>query len=335
MFAVSVVIAVAPVASEAETDDAKRMSYRAVELVHPRDPRFSVIEAMADDLTFAASNYGLHFTELVRDSEVLLRIDWPAGADHCQVEKLARVQTQYHTLFNCLFLESRIVRRAFRAIGSDVAILDAGEGTNTYAYDIDSSGRIVGSEVIDTPLHHLPALWQAKGNHQLPHLMPVPGYAMAISDNGLIGGGDLLLDRVLVYNLATHTTTLLPPAQGSFDIIADINRSGTAVGTTDRGRLEAVMWKNNQVVNLHALLPGAVESEPVSLNDFGVVVGWYKISTFESRGFIFDGSRMHNITSVANLPTTVLEPIEPTIVHNNGIIHVIDGNQKSFALIPD
>ncbi|HRJ27729.1 MAG TPA: PEP-CTERM sorting domain-containing protein [Fimbriimonadaceae bacterium] len=94
------------------------------------------------------------------------------------------------------------------------------------------------------------------------------------------------LARASRFNL-DWTTTLLPTLNPNTDSQARrVNSAGTAVGMSDD---KAVLWtSNNTLVNLHAMIPGAVRSFASDINEAGMVTGYFTNAEGVVQGFLFN-----------------------------------------------
>lgn len=110
-----------------------------------------------------------------------------------------------------------------------------------------------------------------------------------INDQGAIVGWATNANHVArAYRFNTDfTSTPLPTLNPNTDTQARrVNSAGTAVGMSDE---KAVLWTStNSLVNLHAMLPGAVRSFASDINEAGWVTGYFKTATDAARGFIFN-----------------------------------------------
>ncbi len=94
------------------------------------------------------------------------------------------------------------------------------------------------------------------------------------------------LERATRFNV-NFTHTLLPVLDISKNSRARrVNYAGFAVGSSDD---KAVLWTaNNTLVNLHAMLPGAVKSFATDINEAGWVTGYVQNGSGASKGFRFN-----------------------------------------------
>ena len=93
-------------------------------------------------------------------------------------------------------------------------------------------------------------------------------------------------ERALRFNL-DWTTTLLPSIAPGVDTRARrVNDAGVAVGYSGE---RAVLWTaNNTLVDLHAMLPGAVVSRAGDINQAGWVTGYFQTAQNRLFGFTFN-----------------------------------------------
>jgi hypothetical protein len=94
------------------------------------------------------------------------------------------------------------------------------------------------------------------------------------------------LSRANRFNLG-FSHTLLPVLNPATDSMARrVNSAGTAVGMSDN---KAVLWTaNNTLVNLHSMIPGAVDSFSSDINEAGWVTGYFTNALNERRSFMFN-----------------------------------------------
>jgi uncharacterized membrane protein len=157
-----------------------------------------------------------------------------------------------------------------------------------------------------------------------------------MSRNGIIVGGYTSKDgkghAFMVHNGGFRTITL--PGHPNADIVVSgVNSNGDVVGnfsTDQRATFPGFLLHNGKVTILS--FPGALVTQPTSINDEGVVVGFLSLSINSNPAFMWKDGVFSNIKP----PDSIPEPfVFPTKISNSGVVvgtYQPESGASAFAL---
>lgn len=154
-------------------------------------------------------------------------------------------------------------------------------GPTSWAYDINTAGRIVGRAAVDPAIRFHAFLWQDGKMRDLGTLGGQESEARGLNSTGVVVGcadtpkkngiGLAITHAFLWKNGAMRDLGTLG---GPSSCANDVNDRGQIVGWADTagGRQHAVIWQNGRIRDLGTLKGGFAEAN--ALNARGEIVGW-------------------------------------------------------------
>lgn len=186
------------------------------------------------------------------------------------------------------------------AFGSSSGPVYNGVTYQSYAYDIDPAGQVVGkAESPQTADIHYPVLWPADGAPPIRLEANGDGLFTAYGINGrgqVVGlcGGQA--NACMWGSGQLSALPSLPYTYPGSQPLA-INDSGVAVGWSyaPDGFDHAVFWRNGVTTDLGTL--GGLQSEALNIDNEGRIVGWARPPSGTRHGFLWQNGTMMDLDS--------------------------------------
>lgn len=224
--------------------------------------------------------------------------------------------------------------------------------TNSYPYDINIWGVVVGGSQIPGTGSNTPVVWYGGAIHALPFLPGMNhGFAESINDLGMIAGRQGLPDGssqvpcLWYWNGSGYTPVSLGSLGGDYGDALGINDFGQIVGwSLYTGDIHGPAFVWDAVHGLHALpsLPGDTDGSGNDINDLGQIVGFSQL--FDDNGNLISQRVVLWRNSIVTELQTLVPPGTPTLTdvgHANllGQIDVDtgsvpDGTLAGYLLVP-
>lgn len=173
-----------------------------------------------------------------------------------------------------------MVDHACVAVGGVASDLGTLGGLNSYAYDLNTAGVVVGMSWLSDDATARACLWRNLAATDLGSLGGTKSEARAINDMGQIAGYSDTASGVPHACLTTMNAqwqvasrTDLGALSAGYSYAYDINNLGQVVGTSGR----AFLWQNGQMTDLNSLIPsgsGWMLASANGINESGQIVGW-------------------------------------------------------------
>lgn len=153
-------------------------------------------------------------------------------------------------------------------------------GLNSYAYDVNAAGKVVGEAMLSDDSTPHACLWSGTTPIDLGTLGGTKSAAYTINDAGQAAGfsdtasgaSHACLFTLNAQGQVVSRTDLGALAAG-YSYAYDVNNSGQVVGTSGT----AFIYQNGQMSDLNSLLPagtGWIVASANSINDYGQIAGW-------------------------------------------------------------
>ena len=216
------------------------------------------------------------------------------------------------------------IENAFSYNGGPLQSLGS-PGIPSAAYDVNSSGQIVGTSNSNAVLFANGSATRVSG-----------GSLLAINDSGAVVG----VDNGTGYVVSGTTLTFLPTfcGGGCANFPQDINNSGVIVGSAETpSARHAFSFANGSLSDLGTL--GGRFSSAFALNELGQIVGTAD-SASGVHAFLYSGGTMQDLNSLTDVPTNTAAGwilVEARGINESGQIvgWGIHNNQiSSFLLTP-
>jgi probable HAF family extracellular repeat protein len=204
---------------------------------------------------------------------------------------------------------------------------DAAPFQSTYAEDISNSNRVVGWDEVDyIHVSHSAFFWDASCGSWCGYGPPLQ-YAYASNDSSQVVGmfeqqagyGEPIFYRAGFWSDSTGRINILE------GVATAINDNAEVVGCSYETNC-AFLWHDDnsngqadpaEIIDLGTL--GGNQSEALSINNQGQIVGWAENSSGQQRAFIYENGKMYDLNNFISEPGWVLE--EATAINDNG--HII------------
>jgi probable HAF family extracellular repeat protein len=204
------------------------------------------------------------------------------------------------------------VDRACVLRNATLSILPGLGGSNSYANDVDASGRIVGTSFQTDDMTRRACLWLNDQPLDLGTLGGASSQAYAINNAGqVVGLSNTSTGQAHAFLFVVNssgqviTRTDLGELGGGHSVAYALNDRGEAVGTSNS---QAFYWYNGQLVDLSMRIPAGT--------------GW----TLSSASAISDNGQIAGTGFVLGQPHAfLLAPVAPDFDHDN------DVDQRDFA----
>ena len=180
-------------------------------------------------------------------------------------------------------------------------------GRTSRAYDINSSGEVVGESVTTAGVRQA-FIWTATGGMQRLDAEPgpLPSYAYAINDDGLVAGGIDTADGSQAVLWSNGIASVLDIELDAYSVAYDINAMGYTAGQVDRAEPEnrvSAAFIHRHVEPANSLLPSpeGLSSSAKALNNLHQATGYFETTNGTTHAFVFDGVRgLRDIDTAGN-----------------------------------
>src|SRR6185312_2779214 len=207
--------------------------------------------------------------------------------------------------------------------------------TNGQAAALNDLGGIAGTFVDSKNVSHGFLLFQGR----LTKFMFPGSISTNVSDmsrNGIIVGGYTSKDgkgHAFMAHAGGFRTITLPGHPNADIMVSGVNSNGDVVGnfsTDQRATFPGFLLHNGKVTILS--FPGALVTQPTSINDAGVVVGFLSLSINSNPAFMWKDGVFSNIKPPDSIPTPF---VFPTKISNSGVVvgnYQPESGASTFAL---
>jgi probable HAF family extracellular repeat protein len=224
-----------------------------------------------------------------------------------------------------------IVTRAFLYNNGVITGLDVLSGTNSYAYDINDLGQIVGWVYLSGEVALRAFLYDDGAVTDLGTLGGSDSYAYGVNNALQVVGQADTPSETRAFMWQNGGIGALDAFSGYVNSAAyGINNSGQVVGWVDTptGTQHAFLWQDGTLSVLDASY-GYADSAAYGINDLGRAVGWMDTVTGTRRAFAWRGSKVVDLGTVPKYPGAVaydinnLEQIVGTAITSTGTRHAV------------
>jgi probable HAF family extracellular repeat protein len=265
------------------------------------------VQVMAET-KYAITNLGNFTAEGINDSGQVVGTSWENGMpqgiiwQNGSVTHLGDLQDHSQVYANAINNMGDVVGHAWTVSGNNAdaflwknghfTILGTLGGTQTAAYGINDSGKIVGHSLLGGSEHHA-FLWDSGNMTDLGM-----GVALSINNNSQITGYNVNSHAVLWQN--NMSIIDLGTLGGKYSWGKAINETGQIVGEsfiTGDSSIHAFLWQDGTMDDI-GTLPGYINSNAFGINDIGQVVGNSEISIdgrLYSEAFLWQDGKMTDL----------------------------------------
>lgn len=213
-------------------------------------------------------------------------------------------------------------------------------GLNSYAYDVNGSGVVVGGSMLSDDFTTHACLWGNWMAHDLGTLGGANSAASAINNVGQIAGysdtaSGMSHACLTLVNASFQviSRTDLGTLGGGYSYAHDVNNTGKVVGTSGR----AFLWQNGQMTDLNSLIPsgsGWMLASANGINDSGQIVGWGLSADGKPRAYLLTPVQpsIPNAKSASDGSQVGL-PLSTITAVFNGFFYVEQDNRASAIRI--
>jgi uncharacterized membrane protein len=223
--------------------------------------------------------------------------------------------------------------------GQVTALGSLSPDTNSYPFDINIWGVVVGGNQNPVTNNNTPVVWYGGAIHALPYLPGMDhGFAESVNDLGIIAGrqgppdGSSQIACLWYWNGAGYTPVSLGNLGGDYGDAIGINNLGQIVGwSAYAGDLHAAAfvwdWRGMRAL---PSLPGDTDGQGNDISDLGQIVGFSQL--FDDNGTLISQRVVlwehNNITELQ----TLVPPGTPTLtdVGHANLLGQIDVDSGSF-----
>lgn len=214
----------------------------------------------------------------------------------------------------------------------------SGQGTETRALSINDDGEISGYTVNGSD--HVATLWKPDGTatdfSSVGDFLEARGITPFGHVTGIAVDPGSGQQRAFLYNRQTAQLRILDTFGGDSGLANHVTNRGTVVGAAKNtnGDLNAFVFNNSGLLNI-GTLPGFTQSEALSANDAGQVVGWnYDDPNADNtkRSFLYSTAQgLNNLGVVANDIGSVANDIN-NLGQAVGYSTRLGGEHRAYAL---
>jgi probable HAF family extracellular repeat protein len=176
-----------------------------------------------------------------------------------------------------------------------VEIAPLSGGTESAAWDLNSSGQVVGLSDVggDTVVHTF--LWTNGVSQDLGRFEVSVGTGPHINNTGAVVGSTQFGSEVHAFLWENGITTDLGTLGGNRSQAWDVNNSGQVVGVNEPSR-HGFLWENGSMIDLGTL--GGSLSTAAGINKLGQIVGSSTLANEEGRAFIWENGTMSDLGTI-------------------------------------